>query len=54
MEAAIAASGLEVPVVLEDERYTTAQAERSLIRQGVRRKKRKKVKKMLQKKNLVN
>ena len=43
VEAAIAASGLEVPVVLEDERYTTAQAERALIRQGVRRKKRKKV-----------
>jgi putative Holliday junction resolvase len=43
IEKAIAAAGSTVPVVMQDERYTTAQAERSLIKSGVRRKKRKKV-----------
>lgn len=43
VEAAIVERGLVVPVVLEDERFTTAQAERALIKSGVRRKKRKKV-----------
>lgn len=38
-----AALGEDVPVVLEDERFTTAQAERSLIKSNVRRKKRKQV-----------
>ncbi len=43
IEASLAEAEREVPVLLEDERYTTAQAERSLIKSGVRRKKRKKV-----------
>ncbi len=43
IEAALGEAEREVPVLLEDERYTTAQAERALIRSGVRRKKRKQV-----------
>jgi putative Holliday junction resolvase len=43
IEKALAEENLEVPVLLEDERYTTAQAERALIQSGVRRKKRKQV-----------
>ena len=43
VENAIGEADLQVPVLFQDERYTTAQAERSLIKQGMRRKKRKKV-----------
>ena len=43
MAAAVLAAMPAVPVVLLDERFTTAQAERSLIASNVRRKKRKQV-----------
>ena len=43
MASAILAAMPEVSVVLLDERFTTAQAERSLIASNVRRKKRKQV-----------
>ena len=43
VEKALRGAHIDIPVMFEDERYTTAQAERSLIYSGVRRKKRKQV-----------
>ena len=43
IEASLAEGGHDVRVSMEDERYTTAQAERALIGGGMRRKKRKQV-----------
>ncbi|MBJ95174.1 MAG: Holliday junction resolvase RuvX [Rickettsiales bacterium] len=43
MAAALAAALPDIPMVLQDERFSTAEAERTLIEGGVRRKKRKQV-----------